>query len=147
MPRTNRARSTQHALAAAALMPFLLPSDAATAQDRGDLQHLQGAWVPEGVNCEHVFFRQGTSIHFIRRGAITREGIVIKGDRVEDSRNRCTISRSKAEERGETLLLSCFSGLLVSKVAISLRFLDQDTLIRTLSDFPDDELRLRRCRI
>jgi hypothetical protein len=111
------------------------------------LPFLQGAWVVEGSRCDATFFRQGTSIQFVRRGATKREGIVIKGNRVEDSRMRCTIAKSKAADGRQDLLLSCFSGLLVSQIGLSLRAADEDTLIRTISGFPEDEIRLRRCRM
>src|SRR5207237_3597708 len=101
----------------------------------------------EGSRCDATFFRQGTSIQFVRRGATKREGIVIKGNRVEDSRMRCTIAKSKAEGGRQDLLLSCFSALLVSQIGQSLRPVDENTLIRTINGFPDEEIRLRRCRL
>jgi hypothetical protein len=112
-----------------------------------ELSFLQGAWVLEGSRCEATFFRQGTSIQFTRRGATKREGVLVKGDRVEDSRMRCTIAKSKADGGRQDLLLSCFSGLLVSKFAFSLRRVDEDTVARTITGFPEDEIRLRRCRL
>ena len=101
----------------------------------------------DGSRCEDTFFRQGTAIHFVRRGAIKREGILIKSNRVEDSRHRCTIVESKAERSGKAIRLSCFSGLAVSKAALSVQFGDQDTLLRTTGGFAWDETRFRRCRL
>src|SRR4051794_30262499 len=94
-----------------------------------DLAPLQGAWALDGLRCEDTFVRQGTAIHFVRRGAIKCAGILIKSGRVEDSRHRCTILKGRAEESGQAVRLSCFSGLMVSKFALSVRFADQDTLI------------------
>ena len=146
MPRPRTASWRQGAAMVAALAASLA-SGVAAARDLPGLEPLQGAWVVEGTNCGAVFFKQGTAIHFVRPGATARDGVLVKGDRVEDARNRCTISRVRADGARQAVLLTCFSGLLVSKVAISLRFAGEDTLIRTPSDFPDDELRLRRCRL
>jgi hypothetical protein len=128
---------------ALALMLVGAPARAAPAE----LLFLQGAWVVEGSRCEATFFRQGTSIQFTRKGATKREGVLIKGDRVEDSRMRCTITKFKADAARQDLLLSCFSGLLMSKFAFALRRVDEDTVIRTITGFPEDEMRLRRCRL
>ena len=119
---------------------------AACAQDKPDLGRLEGAWVPEGTACKAVFYRQGSAVHFARPGAAKRDGVVIKGNRIEDARNRCTIRRAKEEASQYTVLLSCFSGLLVSSFALKLRFAGEDTVIRTLPDFPDEEKRWQRCR-
>jgi hypothetical protein len=119
------------------------------AQPAFDLSRLQGAWVPQGSRCEQVFFRQGTSINFRRAGSEKREGLLIKGKRIEDSRNRCNISNGKqgTDRQGQILLLTCFSGLLVAKLSFSVRFPDENTAVRTLIDFPDEEARFSRCKL
>ena len=139
---TSRCASWMSALVAA----LVLCGDA-TALDNSAIARLQGPWVPEGSRCDDVFRKQGTSINFMRRGAEMREGILVKGDRIADSRNRCTIARVRSEAERSTLLLSCFSGLLVSQLAFSLRFIDDDTVLRTFSDFPDNEMRWKRCKL
>jgi hypothetical protein len=136
----------RYARAAATLLAVLAP-EAANAQGRSQLQRLEGAWVPEGSSCAKVFFKQGTAIHFLRRGASKREGIVILGNRIEDSRQRCTISRAKVEADRHTLFITCFSGLLVSKLAFSLQLVAEETVLRTFTDFPEDQMRWRRCNL
>jgi hypothetical protein len=54
---------------------------------------------------------------------------------------RCTITKSKVEADRQDLLLHCFSGLLVSKFAFSLRRVDENTVIRTITVFPEDQIR------
>jgi len=133
--------------AAPALASILMLVGAPAGAASAELSFLEGAWVLEGSRCEATFFRQGTSIHFTRPGAAKRDGVLIKGNRVEDARIRCTITKSKAEADRQDLLLSCFSGLLVSKFAFSLRRVDEDTVTRTIPGFPEDEIRLWRCRL
>ena len=103
--------------------------------------------VPDGARCKDVFFRQGTSINFARLGAATRDGILVAGTRIRDPKNSCTISKVNENGESSTLLLTCFSGLLVSKISFSIRFQDEDTVIRTLNDFPDEKTTFRRCRV
>lgn len=130
------------------VLPVLLTSTAANAQTYPDLQRFRGAWVPEGAKCETVFFRQGTSINFHRPGATVREGILIHGkNRIEDARNRCHIKKVKQNGEEQSLLVTCLSGLVVSNLAFSVRFLDDDTVVRSLTDFPEEQVRLRRCKI
>lgn len=117
------------------------------AQPTPALKQLEGAWVPDGARCKDVFFRQGTSINFVRAGAATRDGILVAGTRIRDPKNACTISKTREDRETQTLLLTCFSGLLVSKISFSIRFQDEDTVVRTLSDFPDEKATFRRCRI
>src|SRR4051794_5939217 len=107
------------------------------AQPTPTLKRLEGAWVPDGARCKDVFFRQGTSINFVRAGAATRDGILVTGTRIRDPKNACTISKTREDGESQTLLLTCFSGLLVSKISFSIRFQDEDTVVRTFSDFPD----------
>jgi hypothetical protein len=98
-----------YARVAAAFFAVLAP-EAANAQDRPQLQRLQGAWVPEGSSCANAFFKQGTAIHFARPGSSKREGILILGNRIEDSRQRCTISKAKMEADRHTCSLPASPG-------------------------------------
>jgi hypothetical protein len=118
-----------------------------SAQPTPTLKRLEGAWVPDGARCKDVFFRQGTAINFARPGAATRDGILVAGTRIRDPNNSCTISKVNESGENPTLLLTCFSGLLVSKIAFSIRFQDEDTVIRTLNDFPEEKATFRRCRV
>jgi hypothetical protein len=117
------------------------------AQPTPTLKRLEGAWVPDGARCKDVFFRQGTAINFARPGAATRDGILVAGTRIRDPNNSCTISKINESGDNHTLLLACFSGLLVSKIAFSIRFQDEDTVMRTLNDFPEEKATFRRCRV
>ena len=130
-----------------ATLLLLLASSGASAQHKAELERLQGAWVPDGAKCESVFYRHGKSINFVRPGAAVREGILVSGNRIQDARNGCSITKVRPDGERQTLLVSCFSGLVVSKLSFSIRFADDSTVVRTLTDFPEEELRLRRCRI
>jgi hypothetical protein len=121
--------------------------DRASGLAPASLASLQGAWVADSSRCEDTFFRQGKAIHFVRCGAVKREGILIKSDRVEDSRNRCKIESGKAGPGENAVRLACFSGLQVSNTALSLQRADQDTLVRTSTGFAGDVRRFRRCRL
>ena len=118
-----------------------------SAQPTPTLKRLEGAWVPDGARCKDVFFRQGTSINFARPGAATRDGILVAGTRMRDPKNACTISKIKEDGETQTLLLTCFSGLLVSKISFSIQFRDEDTVVRVLNDFPEEKTTFRRCRV
>ena len=118
-----------------------------SAQPTPTLKRLEGAWVPDSARCKDVFFRQGTSINFVRAGAATRDGILVAGTQIRDPKNACTISKIREDGQTQTLLLTCFSGLLVSKISFSIRFQDDDTVVRTFSDFPDEKTTFRRCRV
>src|SRR3954465_6313138 len=103
--------------------------------------------IRDGARCKDVFFRQGTAINFARPGAATRDGILVVGTRIRDPKNACTISKTREVGETQTLLLTCFSGLLVPKISFSIRFQDEDTVVRTFSDFPDEKTTFRRCRV
>ena len=117
------------------------------AQPTPTLKRLEGAWVPDGARGKDVFFRQGTTSNFARPGAATRDGILVAGTRIRDPKNSCTISKINENGESPTLLLTCFSGLLVSKISFSIRFQDEDTVTRTLNDFPEEKATFRRCRV
>ena len=129
----------------AALLGLLLNIQTASAETP-DLSRVQGAWVAEGSQCAAVFRRQGNSIHFARPGATDRDGVLIRGNRIEDTRNRCTIKRAKHEAGHSTMLLACFSGLLVENMLLKLRVIDENTIVRVIDDFPDAGKRWQRCR-
>ena len=118
-----------------------------TAQPTPTLKRLEGAWVPDGARCKDVFFRQGTAINFARPGAARRDGILVAGTRMRDPKNACTISKIKEDGETQTLLLTCFSGLLISKISFSIQFRDEDTVVRVLNDFPEEKTTFRRCRV
>src|SRR5829696_6894755 len=118
-----------------------------SAQTTPTLKRLEGAWVPDGARCQNVFFGQGTTINFARPGAARRDGILVAGTRMRDPKNACTISKIKEDGETQTLLLTCFSGLLVSKISFSIQFRDEDTVVRVLNDFPEEKTTFRRCRV
>ena len=129
-------------------LAVLLTSTAGIAQPFAELQRFQGAWVPDGGKCEGVFYRQGSSIYFRHPGATVREGILVHGkNRIDDARNRCHIKKVKATGEAHSLLISCLSGLVTSDLSFSVRFIDDDTVVRSLTEFPEDQVRLRRCKI
>lgn len=132
------------------ILALLLLAGGATAGPRfPELQPLQGAWVPEGARCENVFFRQGTSVNFRKPGAVVREGILIEDNRLGDSRQRCVITKFRKDGERFRMLVTCskFETILTSKFSLVLAFADENTVVRSFSDFPDETLRLRRCRI
>jgi hypothetical protein len=114
----------------------------------GDLvKRLQGAWVPSGKTCGEVFFRQGTSINFVRPGADDREGVLIAGTVLRDGRYQCSIQTSAtAAGAGYRVPVTCFSGLRVALRSFALRIVDEDTMVRGAPE-GGTELRLRRCRL
>jgi hypothetical protein len=128
---------------------FTTPSAAIADPRHPQLERLQGAWVPQGSQCEKVFFRQGNSINFHRTGASLREGLLVQGNRLSDARHRCSISNVTQAGDTQTALLTCFSRSTsrASKLSISLKFIDQNTVVRTFSDSPEEKLQLSRCDV
>jgi hypothetical protein len=128
---------------------LLLTSAFTAVPQPSELQRLQGAWVPEGAQCSNVFFRKGRSINFYRPGASVREGILIERNRLSDARQRCTIRGFKPNSDTYTMLIRCLRGrsLISSTFSFSLRFVDDDTVIRSFREFPEEKLMFHRCKI
>jgi hypothetical protein len=105
-----------------------------------ELERLQGAWVPEEHRCEKVFFRQGRSINFYRPGASVREGILVQENHLSDARHRCVISKVKQHEESYTMLVTCLGSrsLITSKLSLSMKFEDENRVVRTFSAFPEE---------
>jgi predicted membrane GTPase involved in stress response len=129
-------------------LAIVLISTECIAQPFAELRRFRGAWVPEGTTCKSVFSRQGSAIHFRRPGTTVREGILIdEKNRIEDARNRCHVKKIKASGEAHSLLISCLSGLVVSNLSFSVQFIDDDTVVRSVTEFPEEKVRLRRCKI
>jgi hypothetical protein len=68
---------------------------------------------------------------------------------VGDSRRRCTITRVKPSGDKFAVLLTCLRSKrsIWSTVSLSLWLADENTMVKTFSDFPEEALRLHRCKI
>src|SRR3954453_10076186 len=102
-----------------------------------------------GCFLRQSFFSPRKSINFYRPGASIREGILIEKNRLSDARQRCTITKVKATGDAYSLSLTCLraASLLSSRRSLSLVFVDRDTVSRTFSDFPEERVKLHRCKI
>jgi hypothetical protein len=59
-------------------------------------------------------------------------------NRIEDGRNRCYIKKIKPDGDAQTFLVTCLSGLVASKLSFAVRLVDDDTAVRSLTDFPEE---------
>ena len=110
---------------------------------------LTGAWSTNADQCNKVFVKKGDRIDFTEFSEEYGRGFVAAGNEVRSKTNRCTIKSRK--EVGDTIDLhaACASEIAASSVQLTIKILDNNSLVRIFQDpdFKGMELTFYRCSL
>nr|WP_126109769.1 MULTISPECIES: hypothetical protein [unclassified Bosea (in: a-proteobacteria)]AZO76453.1 hypothetical protein BLM15_01680 [Bosea sp. Tri-49]RXT26380.1 hypothetical protein B5U98_07595 [Bosea sp. Tri-39]RXT31620.1 hypothetical protein B5U99_23140 [Bosea sp. Tri-54] len=129
------------ALAAIAASPLLLAASAAFASP----DRLQGAWVSDAAQCDQVFVARQGRLTFKKQKGDVWSGFIVSGKHVRGVRSTCDLISSKQKGDVLSFLLSCKDAITFDTMSVSVRFKDDNTLVRFDPDFPEVETRYNRC--
>lgn len=117
----------------------LVPAQAARAADR-----LQGAWVTDATTCDTVFSKRNGQVT-LKRDAHGLSGFIVSGKRVPVTNASCSLVSSKQKGQVLTFLMNCADKLIFQTVSVSVRFENDDRILRFDPEFPEVETAYKRC--
>lgn len=129
------------ALSALAATPLLLAAGLASAS----ADRLQGAWVGDAATCDQVFAKQKGRLTFKKQKGDVWSGFIVNGKHISGVRSTCDLVSSKQKGDVSTFLLSCKDAIAFDTMTLSVRFRDDNTIVRFDPDFPEVELLYNRC--
>jgi hypothetical protein len=110
---------------------------------------LTGAWSTNADQCNKVFVKKGDRIDFTEFSEEYGRGFVANGNEIRSKTNRCTIKSRK--ETGDTIDFhaACASEIAASSVQLTIKILDNNSLVRIFQDpdFKGMELTFYRCTL
>ena len=106
---------------------------------------MQGAWAMSGTDCNAVFEKKGSEIHFRDPGSSLDTGIIVSGSKVVGPSATCTTAKIHEEGDHFNVLLSCSDAVLSSSVSMSFRMIDATHFDRFDPSFPDFSLSYVKC--
>ena len=110
---------------------------------------LNGAWATGVDQCDKVFVKKGDRINFAEFSEEYGRGFVVNGNEVRSKSTGCSIQSRK--EVGDTIDFhaACASEIMASSVQVTIKILDNNSLVRIFKDpaFAGMELTFYRCTL
>lgn len=128
-------------LTAIAASSFVLVASAASASP----DRLQGAWVSDAAQCDQVFVKRQGRLAFRKQKGDVWSGFIVNGKHIRGVRSTCDLVSSKPKGDALTFLLNCADAIAFDTMSVSVRFKDDNTLVRFDPEFPEVETRYNRC--
>ncbi len=105
---------------------------------------LQGAWVTDATTCDTVFSKRNGQFT-LKRDAEGWSGFIVNGKRIRGTNATCSLVSSKQKDEVTTVLLSCADKIIFQSVSISIRFENDDRIVRFDPEFPEVQTIYKRC--
>jgi hypothetical protein len=110
---------------------------------------LNGAWATGVDQCDKVFVKKGDRINFTEFSEEYGRGFVVNGNELRSKTSRCSIQSRK--EVGDTIDFhaACASEIMASSVQVTVKILDNNSLVRIFQDpvFKGMDLTFYRCTL
>ena len=134
-------QSNCRAPAALALLAMLsLPSSLRAAD-------LNGNWASDASVCNKVFVKNGNAVSFTPDAELYGAGLIVQGTHVTGTFQKCTVKSMKNDGGEIHLIAACSTGVMVSDVPVTVKFVDDDQISLTQSGPTPFETPYVRCRL
>lgn len=111
------------------------------------IDRFQGAWGASGIHCDTIFAKKGGETVFALHYGERSTGFIVKGKNVDGAHAACKLLSSKGDGAEFKFVLACREEIMFDKMVVSVRFLDDDNLVRYDPDFPELKSAYHRCRM
>jgi hypothetical protein len=110
---------------------------------------LFGAWATSAEQCSKVFARKGRAnqVSFTNFSGAYGGGFIAEANRLRGKFQSCVIKSKNESGQTVNLVVSCASGVMLSKVQFFLKVIDADTIIREFPGIEEMNVEYHRCRI
>jgi hypothetical protein len=130
------------------LAAVLLGMALISATDVGAFE-LTGAWAVSADQCGKVFIRKGRAneIGFTALSDRHGGGFIVEANRVRGKFTTCMIKSRKDDGQTLNLIVDCKADIMLSNIQFSLKFLDDDSIVRQFPGIEGLEIRYYRCPV
>ena len=108
---------------------------------------LNGAWANDASVCTKVFVKSGNIVSFTPDAELYGAGLIVEGTRATGTFQKCTIKSMKNEGGEIHLIAACSTGVMVSDVPVTVKFVGEDRISLTQSGPTPFETPYVRCRL
>ncbi len=123
------------------IVAVLAPPDPARAFE------ISGVWSTDAELCGRVFFRKDNQVEFAELSDLYGSGFIIDGNRIKGKAARCTIESTKQDSDGLKIFAACATSIMNQKVEFHLKFVDDNTVVRSFPDIPGMTVNYSRCKL
>jgi hypothetical protein len=79
---------------------------------------MDGAWASDATVCSNVFVKKNNKVTFTHESELYGGGLIIEGNRVTGSFQKCNIKSLERDEDTAHLIASCSTGVMVSDLQV-----------------------------
>ena len=110
---------------------------------------LTGAWAASADRCGKVFIRKGRANEIAFTALSDRHGggFIVEANRVRGKFTTCTIKSRKDDGQTLNLIAGCAADIMLSNIQFSLKFLDDNNIVRQFPGMEGSEIKYYRCPV
>ena len=126
--------------ALALLVVLSLPSSIEAADFNGN-------WASDGSVCSKVFVKKDGKVSFTPDAELYGAGLIVEGNQATGTFQKCTIKSMKNDGGEIHLIAACSTGVMVSDVPVTVKFVGEDQISLTQGGPDSFETPFVRCRL
>jgi hypothetical protein len=108
---------------------------------------LTGAWASDASVCNKIFAKDGSRIAFTQDSDTYGSGFIIEGKHIRGQSAKCEI-RSRSEEAGVIhMIAACATDIMLQTVQMSVKVVNDNSIIRFFPGMPDITMNYSRCSL
>lgn len=106
---------------------------------------LNGAWAEDTSVCGSVFVKRNNGVSFAPNAELYGSGLIIEGNRVTGTFQKCTIKSRKDDGNNIHLFAACTTGVMVSETQFIVKFAGDDRITLRSAGSVESEVPMVRC--
>jgi len=106
---------------------------------------LVGAWANDSSVCDKIYTRSNNRISFTKDADAHGSGFIIEGNRIRGKLASCSIKARKQDGQTVNLIAVCSTDVVIDTTQFTLKFIDDNRLVRMFPGMPEMEMTFVRC--
>jgi hypothetical protein len=107
--------------------------------------NLTGVWATDSALCSKVFVKHGSTVSFSKDSDLHGNGFIIEAGTIRGLSATCRIKRTKDDGALTHMLAACATDVMLSDVQLSVKTIDENTIVRVFPSMPEIEIIYHRC--
>jgi hypothetical protein len=113
----------------------------------GGLERFQGAWGSQGIPCDTIFQNKDGRVAFNLIYGARVDGFIVNGKNIDGAHAACKVMSDSEQGDQYKFVVGCREDIIFDKLVVAVKFLNDDTLVRYDTDFPEIESTYVRCKL
>lgn len=106
---------------------------------------LNGAWTIDPTACNQVFTKENNKLAFKPDADLHAGGLIVQGKQIAGTFGKCTVKSMRGDGDDMKLIAACSDGIMVSDVALEVKFFGDDKITLSRKDPNPVDLQYVRC--